>query len=616
MDSIQHLTTNGIEPRKEEPVVIPIIAREPEVEEDDPEDVVIPVIPSRPVVNQDSPSRRNKDLTDMLFGEGDGSLSFSPSPPMQPEDEIPQTAAEDDSAQEKPSVSPTEATEAIIPSPQSIIEPKPQEEQRRKSPLPSHSPSDDAELLKQIQEKADAAMAQLRRSPQQPRFASPTFPASRKRINPNDISSPRLVQSSTSIEKFPSLPSTPSHPPLQRQPPSKLSFGIKRLRNTLKGKSSNGDEISPLPADNSSSSNLHGLRSAAISHSSPRASPIAPTNTADWQGFKPAGHSPPGSASGLKGFMSLFRKKGQQDHHNEAANRNTSPSTNMYMASTSSFVHVDKDHLMPPQSAPPLQNRSFFDKPEPGSQSREQESAPLSEDTSTTPQNRPFISHAPSRSDPHALTRFFEAASNLGLDHAALNEFLSKSQTQPVPMAESTPSITVNESPTDTMRTGRNDRQNGSTSSSDQTLSPTPDGGLVMEKPSIVSRTSLSPEPTAPPRLRQPVEGHANVNSSVVRRTIIFPSANGSNTDLTSLVGKASKSRKRASGTSLQSNRSVHDRVPTPPPSRAKRQSVDSSPPVPSLPNARAWFSQGGLLHPRAAPEVHTEKTTSVYESL
>ena len=231
-------------------------------------------------------------------------------------------------------------------------------------------------------------------------------------------------------------------------------------------------------------------------------------------------------------------------------------------------------------------------------------------------QNHPFISHAPSKSDPHALSRFFEAASNLGLDHAALSEFLNKSQVQPTSAPEQAPSITVHASPDDSSGATKIDQQNGSVSSSDHTLSPMSEGTLVTDKPHVAQRTSLSPEPTAPLRLRQQTDGLSTPNRSVVRRTIIFPSANGSNTDLSTLVRKMSKGRKRASGISLQSNRSVHDRVPTPPPSRAKRQSIDVSPPVPSLPNARGWISQGGLLHPRAYPETHTEKTTSMYESL
>jgi len=67
---------------------------------------------------------------------------------------------------------------------------------------------------------------------------------------------------------------------------------------------------------------------------------------------------------------------------------------------------------------------------------------------------------------------------------------------------------------------------------------------------------------------------------------------------------------------SAQSNRSVHDRVPTPPPpTRMKRHSVDTSPPVPTLPSS-SWTNQGGLAVPRHFPEPSLEKSGSLYDSL
>lgn len=118
-------------------------------------------------------------------------------------------------------------------------------------------------------------------------------------------------------------------------------------------------------------------------------------------------------------------------------------------------------------------------------------------------------------------------------------------------------------------------------------------------------------------RPRETSDGQLVGGNSVVRRTLFFPSGNGSNSDLATLMRKASKSRRRASGTSMQSTRSVHDRVPTPPPpARAKRFSADPSPPVPRLPMSYSSQNQGGLLSTVPTAEAGLEKTSSNYESL
>jgi len=101
--------------------------------------------------------------------------------------------------------------------------------------------------------------------------------------------------------------------------------------------------------------------------------------------------------------------------------------------------------------------------------------------------------------------------------------------------------------------------------------------------------------------------------SAVVRRTIIFPSESkggGNNFDLNALLRRNSQARKRRSaGTASLSNRSVHDRAPTPPPPRSptkKRFSSETTPPLPQMPGSLSSQTDNSF----------SEQTASNYDSM
>lgn len=75
--------------------------------------------------------------------------------------------------------------------------------------------------------------------------------------------------------------------------------------------------------------------------------------------------------------------------------------------------------------------------------------------------------------------------------------------------------------------------------------------------------------------------------------------------------------RRTGSATSAHSGRSVHDRAPTPPPSKAngaRRLSTDRSPPMPSMATSITAQAEALLRGPTGG--VTTEKSHSAYESL
>lgn len=209
------------------------------------------------------------------------------------------------------------------------------------------------------------------------------------------------------------------------------------------------------------------------------------------------------------------------------------------------------------------------------------------------------------------LTDFVDAAENLGLDQAALNEFVATQS--------SNPRLT-----TSTMRSQELKRQN---SMKESTKGPS------REESSL--QASMSPERhllrTTNSSLKTPLlivpDDDENVraftstpdssnNNTIIRRTLIFPSENGSNPDLTALLRKVSKKGHRVSTNSIQSGRSIHDRAPTPPPPRVKRFSADPSPPVPKLPNSLSTRDQSEMLSPSPHFTVQTGRMNYAYDSL
>jgi serine/arginine repetitive matrix protein 2 len=110
--------------------------------------------------------------------------------------------------------------------------------------------------------------------------------------------------------------------------------------------------------------------------------------------------------------------------------------------------------------------------------------------------------------------------------------------------------------------------------------------------------------------------------NTVLRRTIIFSSdPRASTMDFNALINKGPtpKQKKRASTTSIQSGRSLVERVPTPPPPQrsgsTRRFSTDTSPPVPRLPAGLSGSSDTHPQIPMSAPPGKVSYGTA-YESL
>lgn len=471
------------------------------------------------------------------------------------------------------------------------------------------------EMKKQVQERTEMAMAQLHRSPQQTgqtRYASPTN-TTRKRIHPQDISSPLLVQSSASVDKIPTVPTVPVANPLTpvRSPSSKLSFGIKRLRNTLKGKSSapNGEEITPW-------TNYGYMNSPNSSRFANNGSaPLSPSSTSDLRVV--GSHNvptPPTSASAEKkgfSFISRFRRRGPSETSNEG---NGSSSLGSSMLSSTSISPVDRNIPSMPHSGPSSVPSSVSKghRPDIGSPSAINfgHMNGQSETNQTPIPTSPNSSMAPT--DPAALRKFMDAAESLGLNQSAVNDFLalnSPRSPEPTPL-----SATFSRSDVDVSRHRESPPM---IAPIERIASPISENFIensmdLLRRPSTSQRNYLAPTGTR--RVRELSSPSGNSDNAIVRRTIYIPSANGNNgstPDLTTLTRKMSKSVKRASGMSMQSGRSVHDRVPTPPPpARAKRFSADGSPPVPSL--AARW---GDSLS-RGFSDAVGEKSTPALNSM
>ena len=460
--------------------------------------------------------------------------------------------------------------------------------------------ADPNDLIRQVQERTEAAMAQLRRSPQQGRF--PTSPhVVKKKINLQDISSPLLVQSSTSIDKIPTIPTSPLNPAHnETQRTVKMSFS-KRLRNTLRSKNNhpNGEEVTPWTLDNTSSSFTNSPQVGNRSLTPSKAS------TTDLSAHpKPFNISPPASASpNLKTFMSRFRKKGQPTSPMEHEHKNSSSSAISSNApSLSAPVTGRRSFQLAPSSVPLLSRSGSVSHTRP-------RDAPTAPSMSRQPTETPTITASSSSPpEPAALKQFFDAAQSLGLDQSALGEFLARSQSSTKKGFE--PSAISN----------REEFAAGESSEA-RPHSPVIPEVFIQRPMAEVSRSTSvrqqagSPLPAAPRRVREFPDAHGNVRNTILRRTLIFPTTNSSTSDLGSLSRKpTTKSYKRASNVSVQSNRSVAERIPTPPPSKAKRQSIEPAPPIPTLPSPLSFSNPGRFSSSGLTPETPVEK--SPYDSL
>ncbi|KAH8108167.1 hypothetical protein BXZ70DRAFT_1015801, partial [Cristinia sonorae] len=547
-----------------------------------------------------SPTARHRALADALFGV-QREAATTPSPPEP--SSTPTPAPEKKSAVETTRQRSQSRSESPINRPLGTPKPSPSMPNVA-SPYPpvqapsvpssahGHTQIDRSMLALEVQRRAEEATRALRKSPSNQRLADGTG-STRRRISPNQISSPTLMSASTSVDTIP-LRTVVSPSQTQTGSTSSTKFGsrFRKLTGTLRSKPNamNGEEITPFSQESRTPNSSQTL-TFSPSHLSPRGEPTiaSATEPRRFESNTPIISSPPASAGpGLKGFMSRFRKQRTADP-TPPSERRPQPQSATGSLSPPSPNFATQSHSAPAtkssfgRSSRPLTPQSQSFSPEPT----------IPEDT-VVQQN-------------DALKQLFDAANNLGLDQAALTDLIARS---PSTSSRSTAWTKVmrSNSVADTLKSRRN---------SPRTPAPAP----TESRPSVDATSSARPSTeirqlnirkntadTLMPPTRQ--DGRDTPASVVIRRTIILPSdPRLSSVDWNTLARKQSSSRRRrsAGAGSVQSKGSVQDRVPTPPPNRSalKRFSNDSSPPMPQPPHFSAQYESGQV-----------EKSSSAYDSL
>ncbi|KAJ6546531.1 hypothetical protein DFH09DRAFT_1171276 [Mycena vulgaris] len=569
--------------------------------------------------DNDSPTtRRNRDLAQVLFGQQDkedgksspltvsvpGNTGHSHAPnsaplnssfPMHSPYEVPASAAS--------------ATWPYQPS------------RNPSTPRLPQSAQEHAELTREVQRKTDAAMVALQKQPSSSNLAlAPKSSTSRRRISPNQISTPQLVSASTSVDTIP-LPS-----PAMASGQSKIGSRLKRLRGSLRAKTNvpTADDITPFPMDLRSPPLVQTARYDPARFRAPGGSTAASATEPD--GFKVPLPSPPASAGpGLKGFMARFRgKQRSSEAQPEFEYRGPQVRSPHLSPSSSENVLVQPtnwpSHQSPSGHSPSLESFPSSSTIQPRTSPPTSASTPTQYSTTsvlrtpTSPLYGPRVhqstasTEATDADESFAIRQLFDAASNLGLDQSALNDLLARSGS------------TSSRSTEWTMLTRNNSNAASRPDQPQENLQGGESSRPISHKTQLnIPPTSAEAQTPQPDHARRPRDGAPPDKSAVIRRTIIFPSESRSSTiDLSVLIRKHSSRRRRASATSV-SSRSVHDRAPTPPPPRAitgRRFSTDiASPPVPHLPQALP-LQTDRLLLPPGQVGGPVEKSSSTYDSL
>lgn len=492
------------------------------------------------------------------------------------------------------------------------------------TPRIPQTPQEEADLTREVQEKTNAAMLALKKPRSNSNLAVDAPPGSvpRKRISPNQISTPHLISASTSVDTIPLRPPSLSS---AGHGPSKIGSRFKKLRGTLRAKNTmpTGEEVTPFPLDPTSppaSQTAYYDPARLRVPGGPGAASATETGR-----FKVPIPSPPASAGpGLKGFMARFRAKPRMPETlTEVDSSRSSPQPS---PTTSVQSPQGQSHFPQPQYQPPA----------PASESGYSTSTPRAQAPQLPPmRSGPQGMHANSPSDASdSLQQLFTAASNLGLDQGALNDLLARSHSTSSRSTDWT-LLTRNNSSSMSSRPATHEEQH---SESPRSTAP-PNERPSMDQSSRNEDTVRRPPSTDPNRTltrddqgtirkrsvrkpadqsRRPREGQSdNAQSAVLRRTIIFPSEKGSTIDLNALMRKSTIQRRRASASSV--SKSVHERVPTPPPPKpptGKRFSNDGSPPVPHLPMSLAAHQDPYLNVQSASAGGPIEKSSSTYDSL
>ena len=546
-------------------------------------------------------TRRNRDLARALgFGNDDSDRLV-----------VPQISHQDSSST---SVSPT--VEAILPpeSPQDVesivplsarqaqsemtLSPGPRPQRSQSMRNPRTMPIDQIELAREVQRKADAATAALMKSPGR-KFSdanASTISVSRKKIDPSQISEPRLLSAPTSVETVP-LPAPTSPLPVTPQPSLGITQRMRRFRNTLRVKPTApiGEEaidMQPQPAP--ASQGLNRRPTLPL----PR---LGPGSSTELVKLKTPSASPPASAApGFKGLMARFRKPRTMDSTGDSQSSMHSRSSPTTSSPTASSHQGHARGNVAPSSPPPT-----VTSPPPGDASARPSldaSAVLAADV-----------------DSAAVKQLFEAASKIGLDQGALNDLLARSTSvsRAAGWLWSGGSSSTTGSTSLTPSTQPSSILNGNRPALPGDKYPNDDDPSSGTDDKTVRKLSVrkTAEPGQTRQNRQIPE-----NAAVIRRTLIFPSEfRSSKVDLSQVNRKALMRRHRRSGsaTSAQSARSVHDRAPTPPPPKSnggRRFSSERSPPVPGA--TTSIGAQAEVLLRTPPLNAAAEKQNSAYDSL
>ena len=478
----------------------------------------------------------------------------------------------------------------------------------------TESPHKRQELTKEVQRRAEAAMADLNRMPSNPKGHEAS---QRRRVEPGQISGPKLVSASTSVDTIPVRSESVASGQLsaiQNQSPTSSKFGtrFKKFRGSLRAKP---------PTDGSQ--NLADLPSSNDDRSLAATPDVPPSfNATELSRPKLAVASPQASVAttgpGLKGFVSRFLRPRsgetpEPDRRKQWPSSSASVSISSYFAQQQSERHPEMGvSQQVTQSAPP-DNKSFRpDTPV------SPETSPMHKQPPSAPPLPPSVPDASAAHavDEGALKQFIDAANNLGLDQDALTELLSRSNTVGSRLtAQSSKHLS----------TTSGDRRYGKSDPPLSEPAPASAPGSAAQRSLVQTTQRPSGETVEKTPIRRPLARNGtpseSANSTIVRRTLIFPSEARQPTPEPGVsLRKSSSTRRRrsTSAASMHSNRPLQDRVPTPPPPKSpsgRRFSAEQSPPMPHIPNS--LLAQTETINaPQSAPAVPLEKSNSAYDSL
>lgn len=604
---------------------------------------------STPDDKEISPStRRNRDLAQVLFG--DDEIKEEPTNTTK---ESAQSTAEPE-----PFVIPniTPPLPTIPSSPPPLVDESSSSTTPLTPPFPylltrnpslpriPQKPKDEADLTREtreVQQKADAAMIALKKDPSRVNLteAVKRTPSARKRIDPSQISTPRLVSASTSVDTIPIR--TPSISSNTTSGASKLGSRLKRLRGSLRVKNTSSSDEPVVQNSKSPPASQSAYNDPAKLNVSGDSGMSSAPKTGR---FKMPIPTPPASAApGLKGFMARFRNRQRMSEipSQRSVPRASSPLSQV--SPTLPTAQRQTDTPLTKSNASIISERSLNSvTPRPAGQARPMYSRfpPANPVSATASPPTSVFSSSQTLNDSQsaaALEQLYAAANDLGVDQDALQDLLARSgsktsrnllaRNNSIQATVRQPATTELSEPTVTAQ------QIGyvPSTSSDQTATPTSygpqssdqrsnyiasDNGRVTPSDDLVTRKSSIRKPD---HLRRPKEGQTDMTvNPVVRRTIIYASDSGlSATEFAAMIQRKNSSRRRRVSVNSISNRSVHDRVPTPPPpktSGARRFSADGMPPIPQLPTSLGQAMNANSLPTSAGGPI--EKSNSTHDSL